>query len=497
MPDNISISISADTAKLEAQLGRAQAAARELQKEFKRLNDEGQKTGDWSKADALAPKLAAVKAEVRSLTSATKGLGTSAAEASIDFATLGKQIGQFAKVSGVAIGGIKALRFGLIGLVGSQIIRGLTAITDKITEIQDLSKKTGLDPATIQQFGDAIAETGGKADDAAAMMAKLVEPFAAEKKLEMASWWGDAKAGAESGLPPATAYAKALNELHVNMQQFGTDAKGQRELLIAVAQSLQNLAAAGKLNDANRLSVELFGKNWREAGAALQRFVEISKEPIKPNELTSEHAAAAVREYNIQISELTKTWNELLATLATSGVFQVITGLMAEANKTIATTAKEIKALIDLLSEAARLLGIIPRTDFGGGGDTLPGAAAGGYVSGPGTGTSDSILARLSDGEYVMRAAAVRRWGPRFMAALNAMRNPFSGFADGGAVRVRGVPGFAGGGLARAGGGATVNLMFPGGSFALTADNAIVGGLTREAKRAGMLAGGRRAGLLQ
>lgn len=35
--------------------------------------------------------------------------------------------------------------------------------------------------------------------------------------------------------------------------------------------------------------------------------------------------------------------------------------------------------------------------------------AAGGYISGPGTGTSDSIPARLSDGEYVINAAATRR----------------------------------------------------------------------------------------
>jgi hypothetical protein len=35
-------------------------------------------------------------------------------------------------------------------------------------------------------------------------------------------------------------------------------------------------------------------------------------------------------------------------------------------------------------------------------------AAEGGYVSGPGTGTSDSIPARLSDGEFVVNAAATR-----------------------------------------------------------------------------------------
>ena len=38
-------------------------------------------------------------------------------------------------------------------------------------------------------------------------------------------------------------------------------------------------------------------------------------------------------------------------------------------------------------------------------------AAGGGEVMGPGTGTSDSIPARLSDGEFVMTARAVRNAG--------------------------------------------------------------------------------------
>ena len=38
-------------------------------------------------------------------------------------------------------------------------------------------------------------------------------------------------------------------------------------------------------------------------------------------------------------------------------------------------------------------------------------AAAGGEVKGPGTGTSDSVPARLSDGEFVLTAKAVRGAG--------------------------------------------------------------------------------------
>jgi hypothetical protein len=64
------------------------------------------------------------------------------------------------------------------------------------------------------------------------------------------------------------------------------------------------------------------------------------------------------------------------------------------------------------------------------------GFATGGYVAGPGSSTSDSIPARLSNGEYVMQAAAVRKYGVGFMAAINGMRTPSSTsvprFAEGG-----------------------------------------------------------------
>ena len=59
---------------------------------------------------------------------------------------------------------------------------------------------------------------------------------------------------------------------------------------------------------------------------------------------------------------------------------------------------------------------------------SVAGVATGGYVKGAGTSTSDSIPAMLSNGEYVLRASAVKRIGvPR----LNAMN---SGFASGGYV---------------------------------------------------------------
>jgi hypothetical protein len=85
--------------------------------------------------------------------------------------------------------------------------------------------------------------------------------------------------------------------------------------------------------------------------------------------------------------------------------------------------------------------------------------ASGGMIEGPGSTTSDSILARLSRGEYVIKAAAVQNYGAGLFHALNNMVLP--GFAAGGLVPspIR----MSGGGSVPAT--STVNLSIDGRSF--------------------------------
>ncbi|MFD5041957.1 hypothetical protein ACFWNI_33445 [Streptomyces sp. NPDC058377] len=52
------------------------------------------------------------------------------------------------------------------------------------------------------------------------------------------------------------------------------------------------------------------------------------------------------------------------------------------------------------------------------------GFPGGGPIQGPGTGTSDSILIRASNGEYVVKATSVARYGLPFMDALNSGKLP-------------------------------------------------------------------------
>lgn len=108
----------------------------------------------------------------------------------------------------------------------------------------------------------------------------------------------------------------------------------------------------------------------------------------------------------------------------------------------------------------SRLLGGIFGA-FGGGGGSVLGdavgggpiaAASGGYIRGPGSGTSDSIPAWLSNGEFVIRAAAVRHIGRETLEAINRgadlqlrrMGEYRRGFAEGGLVETGGTGGGAG-----------------------------------------------------
>ncbi|MFE7347527.1 hypothetical protein [Streptomyces fimicarius] len=52
----------------------------------------------------------------------------------------------------------------------------------------------------------------------------------------------------------------------------------------------------------------------------------------------------------------------------------------------------------------------------------MVGFPGGGPVRGPGTGTSDSILARVSNGEFVIKAASVAKYGLKFLDDVNAGR---------------------------------------------------------------------------
>lgn len=160
---------------------------------------------------------------------------------------------------------------------------------------------------------------------------------------------------------------------------------------------------------------------------------------------------------NPTLTTLNQRVTELDAALAA-----VTTALTGFASSVSSATGSFFDALRRMVQDSfSSGPGRKPGADYSGGSGNS-GFASGGFVSGPGTSTSDSIPAWLSSGEYVVRAAAVKRYGVGLMHAINGMSAPRRGF------------GFAAGGLvppssgAMAGGGSSgrgLTLVLDGKSF--------------------------------
>ena len=95
------------------------------------------------------------------------------------------------------------------------------------------------------------------------------------------------------------------------------------------------------------------------------------------------------------------------------------------------------KAILNAIAQAMAMRAATTLTNWMFG---APAKAEGGHILGPGTSTSDSIPAYLSNGEFVIKAAAVTRYGPGLFEALNGLRVPR--FAQGGLVGSNAPEGF-------------------------------------------------------
>ena len=145
----------------------------------------------------------------------------------------------------------------------------------------------------------------------------------------------------------------------------------------------------------------------------------------------------------------------------------------------IAETAGAISAVNDLIANFQdRKIRIQVAIDRGAADQELAGIAGvapgprratGGWIFGPGTSTSDSILARLSNGEFVVRAAAMAVPENRRVVQYINAGGKVPGFANGGYVRPNYASPNYGGGSSAAGGSSVVNNYAFNGQYAMTA----------------------------
>ena len=174
---------------------------------------------------------------------------------------------------------------------------------------------------------------------------------------------------------------------------------------------------------------------WKEKATE-----SVNSSPWLDDKLKLEALTAINQKYDEQqqkintISKIQQTSNQLAKDFS-GAITDWITGAQSfgDAMKNI------LQQLIAQLIQAAVYATIVAACTGGGGGFAArwkgafgKGFATGGTVDGPGTGTSDSIPAMLSNGEYVLNAHAVDRLGVPFLNGLNTGR--LRGFASGGLV---------------------------------------------------------------
>ena len=196
---------------------------------------------------------------------------------------------------------------------------------------------------------------------------------------------------------------------------------------------------------------------YGETVAELEKQIPVLEKLAKMPGAQGEAAKSSLEGMKIKIAELKNAGNDLEKTFKeglTEGLQTSIVGLakgtmtLRDAVLNLANTI--INAMINI---AAQQLAMQAASATSGWWGAIAGAfssgtvaaATGGYIRGPGTSTSDSIPARLSNGEFVVKADSVAHYGVGFMHAIN--RRQLRSFSQGGPVSVPPVPSYSEPGL--------------------------------------------------
>jgi hypothetical protein len=216
-----------------------------------------------------------------------------------------------------------------------------------------------------------------------------------------------------------------------------------------------------------------FSYNLGQAVTHLQNMNNLAKVVAATFENVFNAAVSSISRGITGLIEGTMTWKQALQSIYNSIINEIISGIVQMGVRWVLTQTMmaimgpEIMgaaiASMGPLAAAASAIWAAPAVlsataTFGASAAAAPeeivaaqmvtiagaGFATGGLISGPGTGTSDSIPARLSAGEFVVNADAVNAVGANYLHSINA--GNFRHYAAGGSVgSLGGSPGGSGG----------------------------------------------------
>ena len=254
------------------------------------------------------------------------------------------------------------------------------------------------------------------------------EQLKKEKEIELSN----TKLTAEQKQLIEDSYQKKLDEMTSEYER-----KKQEKAMEALELELSNRLAAAKIAGEDELQVEL--ENAKKRLDSLQQLEGESDAEFKARQLEAQQEyldakeELAQREIEIeqakfeaasqitgalsglfeQLGEDNKAFMILSKTLALAEVAintgkAISSAVAASATKGIFGIAEAVSLIATIITNMTTAIGIINSAKF----------AYGGLVEGPGTGTSDSIPAMLSNGESVMTARATSMFAP-LLSAIN------------------------------------------------------------------------------
>ena len=277
------------------------------------------------------------------------------------------------------------------------------------------------------------------------------------------------KAGQESktGTPEVTDSLKVFFDF---IRKFGDQMTGAQ----------QQAVGRDMFGGRPREVADMLEKTKTASGADLEAIIEKFAKAISQQQLDTAHGIKQTE------GEISGTASRVTHDVALGGT-QAVTD-------DVKKTAGEVKSVVDEVVDDFHKLTAALAAAYDWSNRPLPpkeDRAGGGYVTGPGSATSDSIPANLSNGEFVMKAAAVRAYGTDFMHSINDLAA--NGFSMGGYVSSFRPARFADGGLVGAGGGGhPVNLHIDGNTFQMRAAQGVARELQNFAVSRQMGSTGRR-----
>lgn len=325
-----------------------------------------------------------------------------------------------------------------IVVVTGKVIAGLSSLTSSMKNLTPVSIASG------ESFANVATGGGGFLGDITRGITSKITGFDLDAHLQKQK---------ESTAAAAAEFVKAQNAEQAAANATSRSLEGQAAAFQAahdaqkafdrsIVTSLDHkIAYEDAIDDISNAIKDVKG-NWKLTEPAVRNAINVAKSSLGDYKAS---LMDAVKSGKITRDEAIAAFNKMASN--TVGKF----GKGSEARKVVAEFAGELKTFPKTINVKVQVSSNIQSTLNAlkglrtSAGQTIraqvqieKNRANGGPIYGPGTGTSDSIPANLSNGEFVIKASSAKKIGMGNLARMNETGKMPQGFATGGSVRGQG-----------------------------------------------------------